>query len=282
MTGDTGAAPATGARLGPARLAAFGLLTLLLVSLAARLWYSSASPLSYDETHNLMIGMLANRGHAPYREIYSVIMPFSILTMQASAALWDATHHVRTLDDALRADGRNCALFSGLSPRPQHSRAGSPLRRHVLLVQSPLLLRLHLHQSGSRRTGLGARSPWRWWSSTAHALQIPRNTLWLLARGRRLWPQHDCQDLRPFCAGHRRVATSTHARRRPAPQPAPRGHLVAAGEAGAGLGCGRIAGDRSSSCCSSTALPSSSRCWPLALLYARPSSPTPASTLPRR
>ena len=97
MTGATGAAPATGARQKPARLAALGLLILLTVSLAARLWYSSASPLSYDETHNLMIGMLANEGHAPYREIYSVIMPFSILTMQASAALWGATHHVRTL-----------------------------------------------------------------------------------------------------------------------------------------------------------------------------------------
>lgn len=97
MTGESGAAITAAARPGPARLAKFGLPVLLVVSLAARLWYSSVSPLSYDETHNLMIGMLANQGHAPYREIYSVIMPFAVLTMQISAAIWGATAHVRLL-----------------------------------------------------------------------------------------------------------------------------------------------------------------------------------------
>lgn len=71
------------------------LLLILLGSLAARLWYSSANPFSYDETHNLMIGALASQGYAPYREIYSVIAPFALLTMRAAATLWDTTHWVR-------------------------------------------------------------------------------------------------------------------------------------------------------------------------------------------
>ena len=97
MTGAQSAAPAAVTRPSLARLAKFGLPVVLLVSLVARLWYSSISPLSYDETHNLMIGVLANQGHAPYREIYSVIMPFAVLTMRLSAVLWDASQNVRNL-----------------------------------------------------------------------------------------------------------------------------------------------------------------------------------------
>ncbi|MFN2203779.1 MAG: hypothetical protein ACK2UO_21465 [Caldilineaceae bacterium] len=97
MTGYRTTAPVATDRTNPAWLATLGLAILLVVSLVARLWYSSIVPLSYDETHNLMIGVLANEGHVPYREIYSVIMPFSILIMRASAALWGATQHVRTL-----------------------------------------------------------------------------------------------------------------------------------------------------------------------------------------
>ena len=82
------------------RLATFSkwILPLLLgLSLGTRLWYANISPLSYDETHNLMIGMLAKQGYAPYREIYSVIMPFAVLTMEASASIWGATAGVRGL-----------------------------------------------------------------------------------------------------------------------------------------------------------------------------------------
>src|SRR5690606_18279382 len=80
-----------------AALTRFSLVGVLLISLAARIWYVAINPLSYDETHNLMIGMLANQGYAPYREIYSVIAPFALLTMKASAALWGATPAVRSL-----------------------------------------------------------------------------------------------------------------------------------------------------------------------------------------
>ena len=80
-----------------ATLAKWSLPLLLGLSLGTRLWYANINPLSYDETHNLMIGMLAKEGYAPYREIYSVIMPFAVLTMKASASIWGATSGVRGL-----------------------------------------------------------------------------------------------------------------------------------------------------------------------------------------
>ena len=88
------AAPSTAGRV---RLGRWTLPLILLGSLAARLWYSSVNPFSYDETHNLMIGALARAGYAPYREIYSVIAPFALLTMQAAATLFGSAHTVRSL-----------------------------------------------------------------------------------------------------------------------------------------------------------------------------------------
>ncbi len=95
-------APASPASIAPstagrARLGQWTLPLILLGSLAARLWYSSVNPFSYDETHNLMIGALAHAGYAPYREIYSVIAPFALLTMQAAATLFGSAHTVRSL-----------------------------------------------------------------------------------------------------------------------------------------------------------------------------------------
>lgn len=102
MSGPLTAPPGASARarpgLGAGNYAVWWSLTgVMLVSLAARIWYVAVNPLSYDETHNLMIGMLAHAGYAPYREIYSVIAPFALLTMQVSAAVWGATPAVRTL-----------------------------------------------------------------------------------------------------------------------------------------------------------------------------------------
>ncbi len=282
MTGDTGAAPATGARLGPARLAAFGLLTLLLVSLAARLWYSSASPLSYDETHNLMIGMLANQGHAPYREIYSVIMPFSILTMQASAALWDATHHVRTLMMLYGLIGVAALYFLVY----RHARSIPVLAAlfaatffsfnpHYFFVSTSINL-----EAGALAWGLLSVALVEFYRTRSAIPRKWRSGCW--PRASPLASARLSRSSSLLCRPSSRLQLLLMLVVDRAPQPARRRHLLAAGEAGAGLGCGRIAGDRSSSCCSLTALPSSSRCWPLALLYARPSSPTPASISPRR
>lgn len=78
----------------PARLIFIGIVA---VSLLVRLWLMVITPFSYDETHNLMIGTLAAEGYAPYRQIYSVIAPFALLTMRFSAWLWGATPAVRLL-----------------------------------------------------------------------------------------------------------------------------------------------------------------------------------------
>ncbi len=94
-----------------ARAASLGLAFVLLASLAARLWYSSIHELSYDETHNLMIAMLANQGYAPYSQIYAVIMPFAVLTMRISAELWGASHHVRLLMIAYGLIGISAVYF---------------------------------------------------------------------------------------------------------------------------------------------------------------------------
>jgi len=96
MTGSAVSAAPLPAQAGSIWLGRLALPLILAGSLAARLWYSSLTPFSYDETHNLMIGALARAGYAPYREIYSVIAPFALLTMRAGVTLWDTTHFVRT------------------------------------------------------------------------------------------------------------------------------------------------------------------------------------------
>lgn len=97
MTENVGHVPAALDRPRLAVYAKWSLPLLLALSLGARLWYASINPFSYDETHNLMIGMLAKEGYVPYREIYSVIAPFAVLTMQVSAMIWGATAGVRDL-----------------------------------------------------------------------------------------------------------------------------------------------------------------------------------------
>ena len=96
MTGKAVSAAPLSAQAGSSWLGRLALPLILAGSLAARLWYSSITPFSYDETHNLMIGALAREGYAPYREIYSVIAPFALLTMRAGVTLWGTTHFVRT------------------------------------------------------------------------------------------------------------------------------------------------------------------------------------------
>ncbi|GIV76064.1 MAG: hypothetical protein KatS3mg050_0458 [Litorilinea sp.] len=97
-----------------------GLFVLLLVSLLTRLWYSQATPLSYDETHNLMFAVLAQHGHAPYREIYVVIAPFALLTMEISAWLWGATTHVRLLMMAYGLAGMMALFYLVRRQAPPH------------------------------------------------------------------------------------------------------------------------------------------------------------------
>lgn len=81
----------SGVRLGVA------LTGVLLVSLLPRLFFAQNNPLSYDESHLLTFGVLANAGHTPYSDAFIGITPFSLLLMQASALAWKLVAHGRLI-----------------------------------------------------------------------------------------------------------------------------------------------------------------------------------------
>lgn len=70
---------------------------VLLISLLPRLYYMLTNSLGYDETHNLMFATLAERGFAPYREVFTGIAPFALVSIEWGVALWGSTPQARLL-----------------------------------------------------------------------------------------------------------------------------------------------------------------------------------------
>jgi hypothetical protein len=81
----------------PARRWLWGLAGIVLLSLLPRLFYTLTNSLGYDETHNLMFAALASRGFAPYREVFTGIAPFALLSIEWSVLAWGTGPQVRLL-----------------------------------------------------------------------------------------------------------------------------------------------------------------------------------------
>jgi len=77
------------------KIAAIGLLLMLLVSLILRLHYAQVNAWGYDEGMDLMRGALAGLGHKPYSEIFVSNPPLTLLTTQLAASLFGDTLSAR-------------------------------------------------------------------------------------------------------------------------------------------------------------------------------------------
>lgn len=75
----------------------WALAALVAVSLLPRLYFALTNSLGYDETHNLMFATLASRGAVPYREVFTGIAPFALLSIEWSVLLWGTGPQVRLL-----------------------------------------------------------------------------------------------------------------------------------------------------------------------------------------
>lgn len=105
----------TGVRLGAALTGVF------LVSLFPRLYFAQNNPLSYDESHLLTFGVLANAGNTPYTDAFIGITPLSLLLMQVSALGWKTVAHGRLILVFLSLLG--VAAVFGLGRLHAHARA---------------------------------------------------------------------------------------------------------------------------------------------------------------
>ena len=70
------------------------ILFILLISLGLRILYIQSTPLSNDETHNLMFAVLSME-YKPYKEVFVGIAPFALLIVQLGVKIWNTALGVR-------------------------------------------------------------------------------------------------------------------------------------------------------------------------------------------